>query len=201
VFSGGRRVRGGGDGGQAADEAEADQVAQEISSMAGRLKESSMAINQTLRTQTQVLEDTGDAATQNVDRVRKENARVSERLRKKRAAMFASWCMMFAVLVTFFATYALVVIPFEKRRGPFVRPRVSSFAQAAEQTPGGSSQQQQQLDSDGADIGKRNFEEARKRAEVDALERSRRARMQQQSANADHRTVANEKERMRERQA
>lgn len=41
-------------GGRAADEAEADQVAQEISSMAGRLKESSMAINQTLRTQTQV---------------------------------------------------------------------------------------------------------------------------------------------------
>lgn len=45
----------------------------------------------------QVLEDTGDAATQNVDRVKKENARVSERLRKKRVAMFASWCMMFAV--------------------------------------------------------------------------------------------------------
>lgn len=54
---GGRRAAGGGEGGdvrQGVDEAEADQVAQEISSMAGRLKESSMAINQTLRTQTQV---------------------------------------------------------------------------------------------------------------------------------------------------
>lgn len=51
-----RRAGTGGDGrdGQAADEAEAEQVADEISSMAGRLKESSMAINQTLRTQTQV---------------------------------------------------------------------------------------------------------------------------------------------------
>lgn len=36
------------------DEAEADQVAEEISSMAGRLKESSIAINKTLRAQTQV---------------------------------------------------------------------------------------------------------------------------------------------------
>lgn len=45
----------------------------------------------------QVLEDTGDAATQNVDRVKRENVRVSERLRKKRAAMFASWCMMITV--------------------------------------------------------------------------------------------------------
>lgn len=36
------------------DEAEADQVAAEISSMAGRLKESSIAINKTLRAQTQV---------------------------------------------------------------------------------------------------------------------------------------------------
>lgn len=45
----------------------------------------------------QVLEDTGDAATQNLDRVKRENARVSERLRKKRAAMFASWCMMITV--------------------------------------------------------------------------------------------------------
>lgn len=45
----------------------------------------------------QVLEDTGDAATQNVDRVKRENVRVAERLRKKRAAMFASWCMMITV--------------------------------------------------------------------------------------------------------
>jgi len=52
VFGGRRAEVGGRD--QAADEAEAEQVAQEISSMAGRLKESSMAINQTLRTQTQV---------------------------------------------------------------------------------------------------------------------------------------------------
>ena len=45
----------------------------------------------------QVLEDTGDAATQNVDRVKRENVRVAARLRKKRAAMFASWCMMITV--------------------------------------------------------------------------------------------------------
>lgn len=45
----------------------------------------------------QVLEDTGDAATLNVDRVKRENVRVAERLRKKRAAMFASWCMMITV--------------------------------------------------------------------------------------------------------
>lgn len=44
-----------------------------------------------------MLEDTGDAATQNVDRVKRENVRVAERLRKKRAAMFASWCMMITV--------------------------------------------------------------------------------------------------------
>lgn len=44
-----------------------------------------------------MLEDTGDAATQNVDRVKRENVRVGERLRKKRAAMFASWCMMITV--------------------------------------------------------------------------------------------------------
>ncbi len=49
----------------------------------------------------QVLEDTGDAATQNVDRVKRENVRVAERLRKKRAAMFASWCMMFTVRLDF----------------------------------------------------------------------------------------------------
>lgn len=54
VFGGRRSAGGGGGAGQEADEAEADQVAQEISSMAGRLKESSVAINQTLRTQTQV---------------------------------------------------------------------------------------------------------------------------------------------------
>ncbi|CAM9841259.1 unnamed protein product [Hapterophycus canaliculatus] len=145
LFGGrGRRLVGGegaGEaGGRAADEAEADQVAQEISSMAGRLKESSMAINQTLRAQTQVLEDTGDAATLNVDRVKRENVRVAERLRKKRAAMFASWCMMITVLVIFFATYALVILPFEKRRGPFVATRAPTFAQAAEQSPRNPSQ-------------------------------------------------------------
>lgn len=43
------------------------------------------------------MEDTGDAATQNVDKVKRENVRVSERLRNKRAAMFASWCMMITV--------------------------------------------------------------------------------------------------------
>lgn len=55
----------------------------------------------------QVLEDTGDAATQNVDRVKRENVRVAERLRKKRAAMFASWCMM--ITVRLLAVYNAVV--------------------------------------------------------------------------------------------
>lgn len=39
---------------QEEDAAQADEVAHEIASMAGKLKESSMAINQTLRTQTKV---------------------------------------------------------------------------------------------------------------------------------------------------
>eukprot|EP00752_Nemacystus_decipiens_P008352 g7466.t1 len=201
---GGRRDGGGGGGGgsgQEADEAQADQVAQEISSMAGRLKESSMAINQTLRTQTQVLEDTGDAATQNVDRVRRENVRVGERLRKKRAAMFASWCMMITVLVTFFATYALVILPFEKRRGPFVAASNSAFAQAAEQShpvPSQVESSRQQQQPDGSGVG---AEEIRQRSEQAYREAARQARSKQQAANADHRVARAEMEASRQRQA
>lgn len=44
------------------------------------------------------------------------------------------------VLVTFFATYALVILPFEKRRGPFVASSPTAFAQAAEQTQPAASQ-------------------------------------------------------------
>lgn len=39
---------------QEADAAQAEEVAEEIASMAGKLKESSMAINHTLRSQTKV---------------------------------------------------------------------------------------------------------------------------------------------------
>jgi len=67
---GGRHAEGGG-GDQAADEAEAEQVAQEISSMAGRLKDSSMAINQTLRTQTQVRSAGEGAGTHRLSNGRK----------------------------------------------------------------------------------------------------------------------------------
>ena len=80
----------------------------------------------------QVLEDTGDAASLNVDRVKKENARVSQRLRKKRAAMFASWCMMFAVrlrtpslFILFFyvCLRSLLLLPLSLRLcRPFVGP-------------------------------------------------------------------------------
>lgn len=59
-----------------------------------------------------MLEDTGDAAADNVDKVKRENARVKERLRKKRAAMFASWCMMLTV------SKAYSLMPFNlKKRG------------------------------------------------------------------------------------
>ncbi|CAM9096679.1 unnamed protein product [Scytosiphon promiscuus] len=196
---GGRGHRQAGEvGGRAADEAEADEVAQEISSMAGRLKESSMAINQTLRTQTQVLEDTGDAATMNVDRVKRENVRVAERLRKKRAAMFASWCMMITVLAVFFATYALVILPFEKRRGPFVATRSPTFAHAAEQTPPIPSQVNHSTPIEGDGVGE---EDPRKRAERAYSEASRRARSREKSDNAAHRVANAEKEAFRERQA
>lgn len=46
------------------------------------------------------------------------------------------------VVATFFATYALVILPFEKRRGPFVTGGV--FAHAADTTPILDMQQQQQ---------------------------------------------------------
>lgn len=81
-----------------------------------------------------VLEDTGDAATQNVDRVKKENVRVSERLRKKRAAMFASWCMMITVrllsptVITCAPAYVSVYVRARKRereRWPIVHSRRS----------------------------------------------------------------------------
>ena len=52
--TGGGGRGGGGDRGKDVDGAEADRVADDISSMARRLKESSIAINQTLRAQTQV---------------------------------------------------------------------------------------------------------------------------------------------------
>lgn len=46
----------------------------------------------------------------------------------------ARLCFAPQVIVTFILTYALVILPFDKRRGPFARPRSSTFAQAAEQT-------------------------------------------------------------------
>ncbi|CAM9429655.1 unnamed protein product, partial [Discosporangium mesarthrocarpum] len=101
-------------------EPESEAVAKEIAEMAGRLKESSMGINRTLQTQTRVLDDTGDIVLANVGKVKRENARVAERLRKKRQATCASWTMMILVIVTFLVTYILVIMPFEKRRGPFI---------------------------------------------------------------------------------
>lgn len=200
---------------QEADTAQAEEVTQEIASMAGRLKESSMAINTTLRTQTRILEDTGDAAAQNVDNVKRENARVAERLRKKRAAMFASWCMMLTVVATFFATYALVILPFEKRRGPFVTGGV--FAHAADTTPIlDMQQQQQQLQDDVAaaaassrsglaaldlEAQRKVMDERKRQANEAYVERARLELEMLESQNAGLRLVAEEKERYRQRQA
>lgn len=49
--------------------------------------------------------------------------------------------------MTFFVTYALVIVPFEKRRGPFVKTRPSGFAHAVEAPVHIPSQQHNERDA------------------------------------------------------
>ncbi len=91
-------------------------VAADILDLTGQLKASAGEVNSTLKTQTAILEKTGEEALQNVERVRRETDKVGAQLSKKRRNMFATFSTMAMALASFCVVYLFIIMPFGKKR-------------------------------------------------------------------------------------
>jgi hypothetical protein len=112
-----------------------EAVAGDISDLASQLKISAAEVNRNLKAQTSMLETTEEMASLNVDRVKREAERLDKIMKKKRNAMIATWSAMAIVVLSFFATYLFVIVPFSQRRFLLGGGRRSSAPRA--ETAGG----------------------------------------------------------------
>ncbi len=91
-------------------------VAADILDLTGQLKASAGEVNSTLKTQTAILEKTGEEALQNVERVKRETDKVGAHLSKKRRNLFATFSAMAMALASFCAVYIFIIMPFGRKR-------------------------------------------------------------------------------------
>jgi Membrane fusion protein Use1/Ankyrin repeats (many copies) len=89
-----------------------DQLEEEISHMAAQLKASTVRMNQSLKSQTQELDEMGLLAEQNVQEVGQAANNVNEHLKSSWGSTIATWTMIATVFGTFFfAMITMRMIP------------------------------------------------------------------------------------------